>query len=126
VFVDGRSVGMTPLAERLSLPRGPHTIELKHPGFPAFLRNVVLDDSACDLHFDLNREFAFLDIRVSPWAAVAIDGQPVDTTPLERPIALSLGEHVLTLSHPELGERKERIRTDSARVYRFNYDLTRQ
>ena len=126
VLVDGRSIGMTPLAERLVLARGPHTIELRHPNYPVFTRNVVLDDSACDLKFDLNRMFAFLDVRVSPWAAVAVDGQPVDTTPLERPVALTLGEHIITLSHPELGTRQERILTDSAKTYRLNVDLTQR
>jgi len=126
VLIDNHSVGMTPLPERLVLARGPHTIELKHPSFPAFTRNVALDDSVCALSFDLNHEFAFADIRVAPWAAIAVDGQPVDTTPLDRPIAMTLGEHVITLSHPDLGTRVERIRTDSARVYRFDFSMVRK
>jgi hypothetical protein len=123
VLIDNHSVGMTPLPARMVLTRGPHTIELKHPSFPALTKNVVLEDSACALSFDLNREFAFADIRVTPWAAVTVDGQPVDTTPLARPIAMTLGEHVITLTHPDLGTRVERIRTDSARVYRFDFNM---
>ena len=40
-----------------------------------------------------------LQLRILPWAKVSVDGRTVGTTPM-RPIAIDVGEHQLTLSHP--------------------------
>lgn len=125
VSINGRSFGVTPFAEPLLLPLGRHVIELKNPYYPVLSKTVDISDSACTLSFDLNREFALLDIRVQPWAVVSIDGEPVDTTPLDRPVPVTLGRHSITLFHPELGTVEKGITADTAGRYRLVYDLTR-
>jgi hypothetical protein len=125
IAIDGRPAGVTPLSSPLVLAAGRHVIEMKNPYFPTVLRTVVIDDASVSLSVDLAREIALADIRVTPWAEVSIDGRVVDTTPLGRPIPVSLGAHLLTISHPDLGARSETIRTDSAKTYRFTYNLTR-
>jgi hypothetical protein len=99
---------------------------LRNPNYPVLTRKVALEDTAALLSYDLDREFAEADIRVQPWALVTIDGQFIDTTPMKRPVALALGQHRITLSHPELGTRIEDVRTDSARLYRFAFNLTQK
>jgi hypothetical protein len=48
---------------------------------------------------------AFVELRVSPWANVKIDGRPVGSTPL--PIQELLeGHHVIELENPDLGASK--------------------
>jgi eukaryotic-like serine/threonine-protein kinase len=42
-----------------------------------------------------------LRILATPWAAVRVDGQPVETTPFARPIPLTPGKHWITLTHPD-------------------------
>jgi serine/threonine protein kinase len=123
VAIDGRSLGATPLAAEPAVAPGRHVITLRNPYYPEVNRTVVLSQPACTLAFNLDREVAELDIRVTPWAVVAIDGRIVDTTPMEKPIAVSLGSHQITLTHPELGTRSESIRTDSARSYRVAYSM---
>ena len=44
---------------------------------------------------------AMLFIACSPWADIYIDGEMKDTTPLKRPIVLTVGKHVLELKNPE-------------------------
>jgi serine/threonine-protein kinase len=39
-------------------------------------------------------------VLATPWADVAVDGQPVGTTPMGRPIALAPGLHFVTFTHP--------------------------
>ncbi len=124
VAIDGRALGTTPLAAEPVVSVGRHVVMLRNPYYPEVSRTVVLSNPACTLAFDLDREVAQVEIRVTPWAAVAIDGRTVDTTPMDRPVAVTLGRHEITLTHPELGTRHESIYTDSARVYRFTYDLT--
>ena len=126
VFIDGRSFGVTPLGERLELTQGTHELMLKNPNYPILTRKLVLDDTAALLNRDLEHEFAQADIRVQPWALVTIDGQFIDTTPMKRPVALTLGPHKIALNHPELGTRIENVHTDSARLYRFTFNLTQK
>ncbi len=124
VAIDGRMLGTTPLTSEPVLSPGRHVITLRHPNYPEVTRTVELSRPNCTLAFNLDREVAELDIRVTPWAVVAIDGQVVDTTPMDRPLRVVLGDHRITLTHPELGVRRESVRVDSARVYRLTYDLS--
>ena len=59
-----------------------------------------------------------LRVLASPWAAVSIDGQYVDTTPFARPIPLAPGPHFVTLRHPEapIEQREIKIVTDGELV----------
>jgi serine/threonine protein kinase len=123
VAIDGRSLGTTPLSADPVLIRGRHNITLRNPYYPEVTRTVDLNRANCTLAFDLGREVAELDIRVTPWAIVAVDGRVVDTTPMDKPIPVALGSHEITLTHPELGVRRESIRADSARVYRVAYSM---
>jgi len=123
VAIDGRSLGTTPLAAEPVVTQGRHTITLRNPYYPEVTRTVELARPTCTLAFNLDREVAEIDIRVSPWAVVAVDGRVIDTTPMDRPIPVALGSHEITLTHPELGVRHEFIETDSARVYRVAYSM---
>jgi len=123
VAIDGRPLGTTPLVPEPVVTRGRHIITLRNPYYPEVTRTVELDGPARTLAFDLDREVAELDIRVTPWAIVAVDGRVVDTTPMDKPIPVALGSHEITLTHPELGTRRDSIRADSAKVYRVAYDM---
>ena len=123
VAIDGRSLGTTPLAAEPVVTQGRHTITLRNPYYPEVKRTVELARPTCTLAFNLDHEVAQVKILVTPWAVVAIDGRVVDTTPMDRPIPVTLGMHEITLTHPELGIRRDTVHTDSARVYQFAYDL---
>jgi hypothetical protein len=125
VLIDGASVGTTPMGERPALAPGRHEITLRNPRYPPVTKVVMLASNDSSVTYDLNRECAMVDIRVSPWAVLSIDGRFIDTTPIHHPIPLSLGEHTVTLSHPQLGTKVEQIRTDSAKAYQFTFDMTK-
>lgn len=122
VYIDGDYIGTTPLREEIKLKKGKHQIILKHPYFPTFTEDVVITDS-CLLTYDLGKKCAFLDIQVNPWGIVYIDGECVDTTPIARPIPVTLGEHLIMVKHTTLGERMEKVTIDSTKVYQFSYNL---
>jgi serine/threonine-protein kinase len=125
VLIDGASVGTTPIGERPALAPGRHEITLRNPHYPLVTKLVTLGSNDSAVTYDLNRECALVDIRVSPWALLSIDGRFIDTTPINHPIPLALGEHTVTLTHPQLGTKVEQIRTDSARAYQFTFDMTK-
>ncbi len=123
VLIDGNPVGVTPLDHELELSPGRHEVTLKNPYYPVLTRTVTVHDTICCVSYDLDKEFAFADIRVSPWALVSVDDVLVDTTPIARPIPLTLGAHTITLSHPGFGTKTRTVRTDSARLYRFTFNM---
>jgi serine/threonine-protein kinase len=51
------------------------------------------------------RRWGFLDVVVSPWARVKIDGREVGQTPIRR-YRISVGEHRVELFNQELGRRE--------------------
>ncbi len=123
VVLDGNLVGVTPLSDPVRLAQGRHEIELRNPYFPVLRKTVNITKPETSLTVDLNREFAMVEIVVVPWATVEIDGQVVDTTPMSRAVPLAPGEHVLTLTHPEIGSKTATIRADSTGPYRFSFVL---
>ncbi len=51
-----------------------------------------------------------VEVVVSPWANVYVDGEYRDQVPLERPLALAPGDHVLCLSNPGFAPKRVPIR----------------
>lgn len=106
VFVDGDSVGLTPLPEALVLKPGDHTITLRNPRFPPHEMQVNIKPGAQEtIEFSFWSTVGTLVLDVSPWAEVYIDGIYRDTIPpQEHPIVVRPGRHKLALRHPALGE----------------------
>jgi len=123
VLVDGNLVGVTPLSGPVRLAQGRHEVELRNPYFPVLRKAVGVTGPETALTIDLNREFAMVEVVVSPWAVVEIDGQVVDTTPMSRAVPLLPGEYMLTLTHPEIGSKTAMIRADTTGPYRFSFVL---
>jgi serine/threonine-protein kinase len=103
ITVKGRPLGRTPV--KASLPPGKYTVRATDPsaGIDKSLSVVIRPGgtSTSALTFAKGR----LDLRVSPWAAVKLDGRSLGNTPI--PVQeLYEGTHHLELSNPELGNTK--------------------
>jgi serine/threonine protein kinase len=122
VYIDGASIGTTPFVDALKLKKGKHTIVLKNPYFPILVEDIMITEY-CSLTYNLEQRCAFIDITVEPWGIIYIDGELVDTTPIERPIPVLLGDHTIRVRHFQLGERSKRVTMDSTRLYQFSFDL---
>jgi serine/threonine-protein kinase len=94
VYVDGRMVGETPLAQPIFLGQGKHSITFSNPSFDPILKNInVRPGKDQVVSADFLEYAGFLLCAVQPWAEVYVDEQYKDTTPLNRPIILSAGFH---------------------------------
>jgi len=62
-----------------------------------------------------------LFVECIPWAAIFIDSQKIDTTPLKRNIQLSAGEHVVVLIHPDFPPYSTRIRIEHEKVHQMKF-----
>jgi predicted Ser/Thr protein kinase len=65
----------------------------------------------------------FLLVVVSPWANVAIDGEPAGQTPLAR-VSLAAGAHTVRLTHPDYQPYPRRVVVKSGETTRLAVDLT--
>ncbi|GEM_PF-262513 len=101
VFVDGKPVGSAPVTVR-KLAAGDHELKVVgHGGKGTRLFKVPVVANVTT-----RRRVAMgqgkLDIKVSPWAVVSVDGRRVGTTPLADQTVWE-GRHVVTLINPDLG-----------------------
>ena len=53
-----------------------------------------------EIRYSFLQQAGYLQVEVRPWADVFVDGQHLDTTPLQFPIALSPGQHLVELKNP--------------------------
>lgn len=124
VFVDGDSIGMTPLRDSLQLAGGFHEILFRNPDFPEHKTTIeIQNDDLLSYEFSLWSLVGKLNLEISPWAEVFINGEYRDTIPpQERPLLLKPGEHKLTLKHPVLGnwETTIKIRAEQNLNLQFN------
>ena len=51
----------------------------------------------------------YIRVLAQPWAEVIVDGEPIDTTPMARPIAVAPGRHFVTFVHPNAPEEKRTV-----------------
>jgi len=94
IYVDGRLVGETPLAQPILLARGKHSVTFSNPSFDPIMKTInVLPGRDETVSANFLENAGFLECSVQPWADVYVDEQYKDTTPLNRPIILSAGRH---------------------------------
>jgi eukaryotic-like serine/threonine-protein kinase len=127
VFINGDSVGITPMLSGLELAVGTYTVELRHASFP-LVRNLADVEAGRETRIDISLwdYVGEYTLEISPWAEIFIDGVRYDTSPLDRPLILAPGERRLELRHPELGayETVLHARAREVRTLRFNlHDL---
>jgi serine/threonine-protein kinase len=105
VFVAGNSAGTARPGLPLMLPlaAGEHDISVRHPDFPSDVRTVRVgadDTTVVDVSFWAS--VGRLQLQVSPWANVYVDGDYVGQTPLPEPLILRPGRRELRLINPRM------------------------
>ena len=102
VFVGETPVGRVVQNGKLvvELPEGSHAFTFKSPEYPAYRREVnVRAGETTAIEVSLRSLVGYLDLTVSPYARVFIDGRDYGETPFAAPIILVPGVHKLRLVH---------------------------
>jgi serine/threonine-protein kinase len=124
VFLDQDSIGVTPFENFIDVASGDRQLCLRSPGWPEVCKTVtVAPEETLNVHISLWQEVGYLVVEVAPWGEIWIDGAYVDTTPLQRPLVIAPGDHVLEVRHPTLGGRFERITAAAGDTLRRQYRL---
>lgn len=96
VYIDGERRETTPM--ELTLPPGGYLLELRNPAYDIYRDSITVRPGRRDsLRVRLRASLGFLNVRVSPWAHIYINGEAMGTTPLPEPIALPAGTYELRL-----------------------------
>lgn len=128
VLVEDDSLGTARPSEPLyaELAAGDHRVILTNPEFPRLPREVRIPaGDTVAVSVSLWSLVGRLDLHVSPWANVYVDGRLVGQTPLGAPIILLPGVRELRLENPQLGiTRSYSVTVSRGEVLKREYILT--
>jgi serine/threonine-protein kinase len=124
IYIDSVYYEQTPILKSIALDPGLHFIELKNPNFQTFSQYYDLTPAQSEtLIIEMKMNVGFLNIRVLPWANIYIDGEYKETSPIDQPITLATGEHIVTLTNPNFVSIKDTIEVRSGKTInkKFNF-----
>lgn len=124
VFVDGDSLGATPLYWQPTAATRVHELHFAVQSLPVVATEVVAAALESDtLYLNLHAEIGYLEVVVNPWGEIWVDGKAYDTTPLAAPLALSPGLHEISARHPRLGTQTQRVSVAKGDTLHRFFDL---
>lgn len=110
LFIDGDSIGQTPLSGAVALNAGSHDLLFKNPKLPPIRVAEHIDETVADtLTYSLWDHVAQLEIQITPWAEMFIGGERRELPPGEKTLILSPGKYSFRFVHPQLGEKRETL-----------------
>jgi len=100
IYLNYQLVDSTPMTRPLRLKPGKYVLGLQNPLYPSFADTVSIPaQKSYTLTFNLDSIFARLDLQVSPWGKVYIDGKYIGETPLQKPVYLTREKHVIEIKN---------------------------
>ncbi|MEK7728274.1 MAG: serine/threonine-protein kinase [candidate division KSB1 bacterium] len=124
LFLNGDSLGMTPLAVTLAAEATAQRLALKNPQFPLVeLALRVTAETSDTLTFSLWEQVAQLELRVTPWAEVYINQEKRGLAEGEKSLVLLPGKYLLRFVHTQLGEKTETISLRAGEVRRLAVNM---
>ncbi len=127
IYIDGKYIETTPLAKSIEVTSGSHRVRLENPNFQAWQRNINFNPGqTVSMDVKLQPFAGSLKISVRPWADVYIDGKFYETTPIAKPIDLSVGRHTLKLINPSFVPYEEVIVIEANKTLRKSIELSRK
>ncbi len=124
IYIDSVYQEETPLSKPIRVDPGIHFIELKNPNYETFSKSVNFKPAQEEtLVVEMKLNVGFLNIRILPWANIYIDGEYRETSPIENPLALSAGEHVVTLRNPNFATIIDTIQVLSGKTIDKNFSF---
>jgi hypothetical protein len=117
----GRVVGTTS-SERIMLPVGAHELELVSSAYQVRTTVTVQVQAGRTIDVPVTLPNGSLSISAVPWADVWLDGKPLGQTPLGH-VAVTVGDHDVVWRHPQLGERRQKVRVTTHTATRAGVDF---
>jgi len=127
VYMNAVRIGSTPNLPVFESASGQINLTLHNPGFPPIPLDTTLKSSdTLSLSIDLLDHVTTLQITAVPWANISLDEAPVGSTPLQAPIYISPGDHVLKLEHPEFGLVLKEFTAEKGRALTIHSNIEKE
>lgn len=124
IYIDGKYLETTPVAEPLEIPAGHHAVKLENPSFKAWQKTLDFrSGETVNLNVSLDPLDGFLRLTVRPWADVYIDGTFYETTPIAEPIKLTSGKHTIKLINPSFQPYVQEIDVPAEAILKKHVEL---
>jgi hypothetical protein len=101
---------------------GQHEFEFVNSAIGYRTRQLVEIKAGQVVSFTVPVPNGTLNINAEPWAAVSLNGNPVGETPLGN-LSVVPGQYDVVFSHPQLGERRQRVLVRSGVETRVGVNL---
>jgi serine/threonine protein kinase len=125
IYIDGRYRGDTPPLQRIELTGGTHTLECRNPTHEVYKEVLKITTGEMSRRsIVLQKLFAKIDLQTLEGAEIYVDGMLVGTAPLEAPIELDAGRHLVTVKKPGFNVWNNTITLEANNVMRLNITLS--
>ncbi len=123
-FLNGDSLGMTPLTVTMNPATPPQQLALRNPQFPRVEIALRLETQTSDtITFSLWEQVAQLELQITPWAEVYINDEKRALAEGEKSLLLLPGRYNLRFVHAQLGEKTETIALRAGEVRRLAVNM---
>ena len=127
IYVDEIKRESTPLKNPLQVSAGIHQVKLVHPEYPHYKQLIHLKpDESFQISVNLDTTIGYFTCRVHPWGEIFIDDRSIGQTPLNKPIRLEAGKHVLVVRNPGYSEFIKSFTLNKNDTISFNINLSKR
>lgn len=100
VYLDYALIDSTPMTKAYTLQPGRYLLGLQNPAYPSFSDSIIVLAHQQNIYsINLDSSFVRLDLKVSPWGEVYIDGKHFGTWPQDKSIYLTKDKHLLEIKN---------------------------
>ncbi len=124
VYLDEHKIATTPLEDSIRIYPGEYELRLQHPEFPPYVQKIAVRPMETVLiQVRLDTLCGYLDCQVYPWGEVSIDRQYHGQTPLPKPIPVTPGRHLLTVTNPAFGKMDEYVQIERKDTLHYKLNM---
>jgi hypothetical protein len=124
VFIDSLFIDTTPVKEPYKILAGQYLLQLQHPDYPEYKSSItVAGNDTLKINVNLHSLVGYLICNVFPWGDIYINDNFKGQTPLNRPIILEPGKHILEVKNPGYETEKSEIFIEKSDTLRMTIKL---
>jgi len=110
VLLDSIIIDTTPFKEPYKILVGKYSLQLQHPEYPQYKSTITISENdTFNININLDNLVGYFICNVFPWGDIYINNDYKGQTPLNRPIILNPGRHILEVKNPGYENHKNEI-----------------
>lgn len=123
IYIDGKSIALTPIDDYIELKTGRHTLRLVNPSYPAYERKIFIrPDRIESVTLNFDDIVGYFKCNIYPWGKIFINGELKGITPMPA-IPLITGKYSLTIKNPKYADYNEQIKINLKDTLNFNFNF---